>query len=178
MNDGSNRLEGGFGRSSNLHVKAAARIVAFKNRKIRLFRILAKTTVTEVRHHADDFDIAHFRRAFVNSGKPVERNAELVLMRASRDVLVGARIDIGIGPQRNRRPRSFCACDAINVLQLPLALDIEAVNTLLKRVFYFLTRFTHACERAVGGIAARGEHAIKFATRNNVEARARFGEQL
>src|SRR6266545_5193483 len=58
MNDGSNRLEGGFGRSSNLHVEGAARIVvAFKNRKVRLFRILAETTITEVRHHADDFDV-------------------------------------------------------------------------------------------------------------------------
>src|SRR6266511_4474300 len=57
MNDGSNRLEGGLGRSSNLHVKVAARIVALENRKVRLFRLLAKATITEVRDHADDFDV-------------------------------------------------------------------------------------------------------------------------
>src|SRR5262245_12678096 len=57
MDDGSNRLEGDFGRSSNFHVKRAARALAFKNRKVRLFRLLAKTSITEVRHHADHFDV-------------------------------------------------------------------------------------------------------------------------
>src|SRR6266542_4276508 len=57
MNDGSNRLKGAFGRSSNLHVKRAACIVALENRKVRLFRLLAKATITEVRHHTDDLDV-------------------------------------------------------------------------------------------------------------------------
>src|SRR5438034_7861822 len=57
MNDGSNRLKGTFGRSSSLHVKGAAGIVTLKNRKVRLFRLLAKTAITEVRHDADDFDV-------------------------------------------------------------------------------------------------------------------------
>src|SRR5215467_3656096 len=57
MNDGSNRLKVAFGRSSNLHVKRAARAFAFKNRKVRLFRLLAKVAIAKVRHYADDFDV-------------------------------------------------------------------------------------------------------------------------
>src|SRR5215470_15692983 len=57
MDNGSNRLKGAFGRSSNLHVKRAARAVAFENRKVRLFRLLAKTSITEVGHNADHFDV-------------------------------------------------------------------------------------------------------------------------
>src|SRR5260221_9486221 len=57
MNDRSNRLKRAFGRSSNLHVKGAAIIVALKNRKVCLFQLLAKITITDIRHDTDDFDV-------------------------------------------------------------------------------------------------------------------------
>src|SRR4051812_18763970 len=57
MKDGSNRLKGAFGGSSNTHVKVAAIILALENRKVRLLRFLAKPAITEVRHHPDHFDV-------------------------------------------------------------------------------------------------------------------------
>jgi hypothetical protein len=68
-------LEGSFGRSSNLHVKVAAGIVALENRKVRLFQLLLKATMTEVRHHADDFDV----RLGVGPGALTDARTEWVL---------------------------------------------------------------------------------------------------
>jgi len=90
---------------------------------------------------------------------------------------VRARVDIGIHAHGNRRARMFRARNAIDVFQLRFTLDVETVNALIERVFDFLTRFAYAGERAPGGIAARGEHTIKFATRYDVEAGSRVREQ-
>src|SRR5207249_6147896 len=68
--------------------------------------------------------------------------------------------------------------DAIYAFQLGLALNIEAVNALLERVFDFLTRFAHARKRAFCRIATRSEYTKKFATGNDVKPRARVCEQL
>ena len=119
--------------------------------------------------HADDLYIAHFCCALVNRRKLVKRDAELVLARASRNVLVRVRIDIGVGTQSNPSTQVFRARDAIDVLQLRFTLDVEAVNALLQCVLDFLGRLTHTGERAFGGIATSRKHAIKLATGNNVE---------
>ena len=89
-----------------------------------------------------------------------------------------SRIDIGISAQSNRCAQVFRTCEAIDVIQLRFALDIEAVNTLLERVFDLLTRFAHSGERAARRIAPSCDHTIKLAAGNDVEARARIGEQV
>src|SRR5262245_49297895 len=91
MNDGSNRLEGGFGCSSNFHVKRAARAFAFKNRKVRLFRILAKAAIAKVRHHAHDFDV----RLDVKPG---------ALTDAGTERAPSGQVSFGKGLVHDRRP--------------------------------------------------------------------------
>ena len=91
------------------------------------------------------------------------------------------RVDIGIGTQGNwcAHPASAGRTrDLIDVLQLRFALDVETVNTLLERVFDFFARFPDARESALCRIAARREHAIKFAAGYDVESCAFFDEQL
>src|SRR6266581_2207216 len=72
----------------------------------------------------------------------------------------------------------FRARNAIDVFQLRFTLDVETVHALIERVFDFLTRFAYAGEGAPGGIAARGEDAMKFAAGYDVEAGSRVTEQL
>src|SRR5262245_32264086 len=107
MEDGSNRLKGGFGRSSNLYVKRRARALVFEQRKIRLFGLLAKTSITEVGHNTDHFDVGldvrpgarrdaraervaprqiSFDKGFVHDGRPITRLIQrpgIVLVEAS-----------------------------------------------------------------------------------------------
>ena len=66
--------------------------------------------------------------ALVNGLDVIEHDAELVFARTGGDVFVGARIDIGIHTQRNRRAQIFFAGDPINTLEFRFALDVEAVN--------------------------------------------------
>ena len=86
------------------------------------------------------------------------------------------RIDIGVYAQCNWRACSFCNSDAIDVVQFRFTFDVEAANALLERILDFLTRLANPCERALGGIGTRGEDAIKFAARNDIETCALIGE--
>src|SRR4029077_4921871 len=72
----------------------------------------------------------------------------------------------------------FGSRDVIYAFQLGLALDVEAINALVERVFDFLRRFAHARKRAFCRIATRSEYTKKFAAGNNVETRACICEQL
>src|SRR5439155_5455989 len=106
----------------------------------------------DVHLDADDIDIAHSGGALVNGLDVIERDAELVFARTGGDVIVGARIDIGIHTQRDRRTQIFFAGDPINRLEFRFALDVEALNTLLQRIFDFLARLADSRECAFGGI--------------------------
>src|SRR5207244_11229542 len=108
----------------------------------------------------------------------IERDAEFILSRAGRDVLVRTRIDIGICPLGNWRAQILRASDPIVVLQLRFAFDVETVNTFFERVLNFVERFSNARKSTLRGIAARSEHPIKFAAGNDIESRAFFSEQL
>src|SRR5882762_8927917 len=55
MNDVSNRLKGLLGRTSNLNVKIPP-LAAFGS-EVSLLRLLAQTTIAEVRHNTDHFDV-------------------------------------------------------------------------------------------------------------------------
>src|SRR5215204_156682 len=77
MNHRSNRLCGLFGRPPYLHVENASRIAALDEWEVRLLRLLAKTTIAEVRHHPDDFD----RGLRVGSRALTDQHAKRVLPR-------------------------------------------------------------------------------------------------
>ena len=132
----------------------------------------------DVHLHADNFDIAHSRRAFINRRDVIERDAKLVLVRTGRDVFVGVRFDVGIHTQRNGSTQVFCAGDVIDLFQFLLAFDVEAVNAFLQRVFDFLARFADSSECAFGRITARREHTKQFAARDDIKPCARFREQF
>src|SRR5207253_10852894 len=93
-------------------------------------------------------------------------------------VFMRVRSNVGVDAQRDRRGQFFGTRDAIYAFQPGLALDVEAVNALVERVFDFLTRFAHAGKRAFCRIATRSDYTKKFAAGNNVEPRFSIREQL
>jgi len=108
----------------------------------------------------------------------VQRDAEFVLTRAGGNVLVRARIDVGVGTQSNRGAQPLGSSNAIHVLQLRLALDVEAVNASLERKLDLLARFADTGERATRRIATGRYHTIKLAAGNNVETGACVYQQF
>ena len=128
--------------------------------------------------HADNLNVAHFRRAFVNRSDLVQCDAELVFLGAGRDVMMRMRVDIRVDAQCDWRAHFLCAGYALDQIQFSFTLDVEAVDALLQSILNFLTGFADAREGAFGRIAARREHTKQLATGNDVEAGARTYEQV
>src|ERR1700745_1074862 len=119
--------------------------------------------------HANNLNVAHFCSSPVNRSNLIERNAELVLTRAGRDVLVRMWIYVRVDAQGNRCADSLCACNAIDIFELRFALDIETIDSLFERIPDFLLRLSHAGKCAFAWIATRCKHAKQLAARNNVK---------
>ena len=117
-------------------------------------------------------------------GQPVHaqgflvRDAELVLAQAGGDVGVGARVDVGVHAQRDRRPPSERTGDLVQPPQLALRFDVEAAHADLERALHLRARLADAGEHDPRGVAAGGQHPFELAARHDVEARAAPGEQV
>src|SRR2546429_6917192 len=98
----------------------------------------------DVHLDAADGDVRHGGGALVDFGDAIEGDAEFIFAPAGRDVAVRSGVDIGIDAQGDRRAHSFSTRDAIDVGELPFALDVEAQDALLERVFDLFLRFAHA----------------------------------
>ena len=107
---------------------------------------------------ADDLDHPHLRGPRVEREQLIEWNAELVLLFAGRNVFVRPGVHIWVGAQGDPRLHIPRVRDLSDVIELGLALDVEAVNTLLERFLDFFARFSHARERALPGLAAGREN--------------------
>src|SRR5215472_17061887 len=53
--DSAKRFEGGFRVSANPDIEGTERMLRFVEREIRLLDVVAKSTVTEIRHDSDNF---------------------------------------------------------------------------------------------------------------------------
>ena len=65
------------------------------------------------------------RGRFVNLADAIERDAEFVFALPGRDILVRGGFDIGIHAQGDGRAHIFRRGDAIDVIELRFALDVE-----------------------------------------------------
>ena len=58
----------------------------------------------------------------------VQIDTELVFLQAGRNIGMGARIDIGIDSNGNRRDLSECGCHPVYAVKFRGRLDVEAEN--------------------------------------------------
>ncbi len=101
-----------------------------------------------------------------------EIDAELVLRLAGRDLGVGARIDIGVDAQRDRRARAHRHGDFAQRLELGLRLDVDLMDAGGQREFHLVARLADAGEDDARRRDAGGEGAAQFALRDDVGAGA------
>ncbi len=117
------------------------------------------------------------RRAAIGVGCMREVDAELVLLLAGGDLGVGARIDVGIDAQRDRRGGTQLAGDDAQQLQLRNGFDIDLRDPLREREAELFARLADAREDDMSRRNARGERAPELALRNHVGARAELCQQ-
>src|SRR5207237_71256 len=67
--------------------------------------------------------------------------------------------------------------NAIDALQLRLALSVEGINALFESEFDFARRFSDTGKRAFARVTPGSHHALQFAAADDVETAARFGER-
>ena len=94
---------------------------------------------SDVHLHADNLNVAHSGRAFINRPYLIQCDAELVLLGTGRDVLMRMRVDIRVDAQCDWRAHFLCAGDALDRLQFSFTLDVEAVDASLQRVLDFVS---------------------------------------
>ena len=125
---------------------------------------------------AGDLDALHLRRAGVDLAGVLQRNAELVLRLAGRDLGVRAGIDVRVDAHGNAGGVAGLLREARQQIEFGLGLDVEAVDV--------------GCERGAQlglGLADAGEHdfprrdagcqgALQLAAGDDVGAGAALGQ--
>ena len=112
----------------------------------------------------------------VDFGCAVERHAKLVLALAGRDLLMRARIDIGIDPESAGRALAYPAGDGGKLVALFLALDIELADAFIEPLLQFRMRFADAGKHDVFRLHSRLQGARELAPGNHVGAIAFVGQ--
>ena len=79
---------------------------------------------------AGDLHARQLRRTGVDVARAADRNAELVLGLAGRDLGVGLRIDVGIDADRDVGDAALAGGDRGQQFELALGLDVDAENAL------------------------------------------------
>jgi len=114
--------------------------------------------------------------AAVQGKRLVEGHAELVFLETRGDVGVGARIDVRVHAQRDRRGLAEASGNCRDPFQFRRRLDVETGDTLRQREFDFGCRLAHAGENHLARAAAGGQYALEFAAGDDVETGAQPGE--
>ena len=82
---------------------------------------------------AGDLEARQLRGVRIDLARAADRNAELVLGLAGRDLGVGLGIDVGIDAHRDVRGAALRRGDRRQQLELRLGLDIDAEDALVDR---------------------------------------------
>ena len=99
-------------------------------------------------------------------------DAELVFIRAGRDLFVRAGCHVWVHAHRHRRDLVHPRGDAVDALQFRLALRVEGIDSLFERKFDFTLTFANAGKGALLRLSARGQHPLQLAPAHNVEPAA------
>ena len=106
-----------------------------------------------------------------------DRNAELVLGLAGRDLGVGLGIDVRVDAHRNVGDAALAGGDGGEPVEFAVGFDIDAEDALVDRQREFGVGLADTGEHdLVGGHAGRAG-ALEFAAGHYVGARAEFGER-
>ncbi len=95
---------------------------------------------------ADDLDSGHAARGGVYRARAGDRHAELVLAAPGGDLVVGARVDVRVDAQRDRRAQAEPARHLVQRGELGLALDVDLPDPALERDAHLVPRLAHAGE--------------------------------
>ena len=117
-------------------------------------------------------------RAGVDLAGAADRNAELVLGLAGRDLGVGLRVDVGIDAHRDAGGATLARGDRRQQFQLGFGFDVDAENVFVERKREFVRGLADAGEHDLLRRDAGGPRALEFAAGHHVGAGAELGKRL
>jgi len=126
--------------------------------------------------HSLDLQVRQAGGGLVGGGGVTQRDAELVVALAGRDLRVRVGVDVGVDPDRHGGLHAELARDMVDARQLRLALNMEREDPVAQRQLDLGLGLAHAGEDAGPDVATRGEHATDLAAAHQVEARAEVRE--
>ena len=132
---------------------------------------------TDMHGEAGRRQVRQFGGPGVGRQRPVDRDAELVLLAAGRDLVVGPGIDIGIDAQGDPRRDPGPGGDGGDQVEFRFRFDIELVDAGAQRQGDFLLRLADAGKHDPAGRNARGKRPAQFAARHDIGAGAQPGER-
>ncbi len=106
-----------------------------------------------------------------------DRDAELVLGLAGRDLCVRAGIDVRIDADGDARGLAHLGRNARQQLELGLGFDVEAEDVGGERGAQLVFRLADAGEQDLAGGDAGGQRALQFTARDHVGAGAELGQR-
>ena len=121
---------------------------------------------------ADDVEVRQVASPAQQGQSLAGGDAELVLAQAGGNIGMGLRIHIGVDAQGYRRPHGALCGHLVQHFEFRRRLDVKAVDARLQGAAHFLALFDHAGEHHLRRIAPRGDHALQFAHRDNIETGA------
>ena len=105
-------------------------------------------------------------------------HAKLVALEACGNIRVRFRVHVGVDAQTHRRCGAARQGHFIEHIQLGFAFHVEAGDASLQGLAHFCAGFADTRKNHVLGLAPSGQHAFKFATRDDVKTTARTRENL
>ena len=105
-------------------------------------------------------------------------NAELAFLQTGGDIGMRAGVDIGIDAQRNGSDATPLPRDVVDSFEFRFRLDIETANAGVERLPDLPGALARTGKNRLARIASRGEHTLKFASRNDIETAAKPREHI
>ena len=99
----------------------------------------------------------------------LDRDAELVLLEARRDVRMGLRVNVRVHPDGERSPEAKATSGAGECLKLWLGLDVEAEDAGLQRELHLGDGLADSGVDDPVGIRAGAERPLQLAAGDDVE---------
>ena len=125
----------------------------------------------------DRRDAGQAARAAIGGARMGEIDAELVFLLAGRDLRMGARIDIGIDADRDRRDAAHALRDRAQRLELGQGFDIDLMHVMGEGEFQFALGLADAGEDDAAAGNAGGKGAAELAFRDDIGAGAELAQE-
>ena len=100
----------------------------------------------------------------------IDRDAELVLALAGRDLGVGARVDVGVNAERADGAFAACAGEERQLVAFLLALDVELADAGVEPLDQLFMGLAHAGEHDFARRDASRQRARELAARHHIGA--------